>query len=223
MARPVFVESRNGELPYRMLRGADRGLPPALLLHGYGGDENDMWVILSAVSPRGWAVAPRAPYALRGGGYSWVDSTEPGFSALEDFQPAVETVLELLAELEQQLTGVRSRLILIGFSQGAALAYALAGAMSVRPAGIVSLAGFVPEGTLRGLEGLRVYWAHGVADERVSIERARRDVGRLESLDVEITFCAEEVGHKVGVICMRGLRDWLGGQTSGTGGSGPSS
>ena len=36
-----------------------------LLLHGWTGDENSMWVFARGLSPNYWIVAPRAPHEQR--------------------------------------------------------------------------------------------------------------------------------------------------------------
>jgi phospholipase/carboxylesterase len=96
----------------------------------------------------------------------------------------------------------------MGFSQGAALAFAAAqGGMKV--AGIIALAGFVPYGDLQGLENVPVFWGHGTHDELVPVERARKDVKRLLDGAAEVHFCEADVGHKLGIECTRGLKHWL--------------
>ncbi len=97
----------------------------------------------------------------------------------------------------------------MGFSQGAALAFAYAARAESPLLGIASLAGFVPDGDLLGLHELPVFWAHGTADERIPIERARRDADRVVAAGAGLTFCEDAVGHKVGVNCMRDLKVWI--------------
>ena len=42
-----------------------------LLLHGFTGDENSMWVFASRLPQNSWLAAPRAPYPSPLGGFSW--------------------------------------------------------------------------------------------------------------------------------------------------------
>ncbi len=42
-----------------------------LLLHGWTGDENSMWIFARNFPADMWIAAPRALYPAEGGGYSW--------------------------------------------------------------------------------------------------------------------------------------------------------
>ena len=117
--------------------------------------------------------------------------------------------MELVTRLEGRHGLDRGNLILLGFSQGAALAFAAAGDPRVRPAAVVAASGFLPTGTIQGLGGLPVYWGHGTRDDRVLITRARRDARRLRQAGADVTLCETDVGHKLGVECLRGLKIWL--------------
>jgi predicted esterase len=101
-------------------------------------------------------------------------------------------------------------LVLVGFSQGSAMAFSAVGAGLVRPAGLAVLSGFLPSASeLSAYAGLPIFWSHGMKDSLVSIDRARADVRRLEQGGARLTYCEADVGHKVGLPCVRGLRTWL--------------
>jgi predicted esterase len=89
-----------------------------------------------------------------------------------------------------------------------ALGAAAAGA--IHPAGIAVLSGFLPTGCEpRALAGLPVFWSHGIKDSLVTVDQARADSRRLEVGGAQLTYCEADVGHKVGLPCVRGLRAWL--------------
>ena len=76
------------------------------------------------------------------------------------------------------------------------------------------LAGFVPSGledliSQRPLEGKPFFVAHGTKDERVSIERARASIELLEQAGAQVTYCEDDVGHKVSITCLRALKDFF--------------
>ena len=78
------------------------------------------------------------------------------------------------------------------------------------------LAGFVPDGldefvAKRVLDGKPVFTTHGTKDERVPVEKARASVKILEQAGAKVTYCEDEVGHKVSLPCLRGLREFLAG------------
>ena len=179
------------------------------MLHGLKGDEDVMWVLHSALPKGGLAVALRGLYAAEGGGFTWVKEKASALSGLADFTAAVDAVATTLDKLERETGAPASGYVHMGFSQGVGLAFALVAADAVRPLGIAALAGFVPDGPLPGLGRLPVYWAHGTEDDQVPIGRAKQDVDRVRRAGADLTFCQDDVGHKVGVACMRGLKEWL--------------
>jgi len=203
-----FVPGDDGELTYRQKDGGPTG-PVILMLHGLSGDEDVMWLLTSALPDDAWLAAPRGSFAHPDGGYSWVQGgTEGAGGSLADYRPAVEAVVAWWQSLRRQEELPARRPYLMGFSQGAALTFALAaGGMPAQ--GVIALAGFVPTGDLSALEGVPVYWGHGAKDDTVPLARAQADVERLQRAGVLVELCVAEVGHKVGVECMRGLTAWL--------------
>jgi phospholipase/carboxylesterase len=106
------------------------------------------------------------------------------------------------------------RVDVIGFSQGAALANTLALLNPERIGRVGVLAGFVPRGAEslvreRPLAGKSFFVAHGSLDELVRVEYARLSVELLEAAGANVTFCEEEVGHKIGAGCLRGLESFF--------------
>jgi phospholipase/carboxylesterase len=101
-----------------------------------------------------------------------------------------------------------------GFSQGAALVK-LVGMLHphrIRKMGV--LAGFVPSGleeviSQRPLAGKNIFVAHGTQDEMIPIDRARNSIDLLEQAGAQVTYCEDEVGHKVSSACMRALESYL--------------
>ncbi len=212
MAEILKLETRRGELTYRLQRPGPRGGPPVIMLHGLTGDEDVMWLLTSAFPSQGLIASPRGLFPLEVGGFSWVRPEVPGGGGFADFQGAVVAVMELLVHLSERFSLPARDFVLMGFSQGAALALAIARS-GFRPAGVATLAGYLPEGGLKNVEGLPVYWGHGSQDEMVPVERARRDVKRLRQSGAEVTYCEAPVGHKVGVECMHDLGAWFAGIT----------
>ena len=194
-----------------------------LLIHGLTGDENSMWVFARNLSSQYWMVAPRAPYAvpLEQGGYSW---RPPQFENLDQFsleqlRASAEALIRLVEEYSASVRVQANVFDVMGFSQGAAMCSVLAFLYPERIRKVGILAGFVPGGldelvTQRPLEGKPFFVAHGTKDERVSIERARVSIEVLERAGARVTYCEDEVGHKVSVTCLRALKDFFTGTRS---------
>ena len=161
-----------------------------LLLHGWTGDENSMWVFVRNFPLDYWIIAPRAPYATEPSGYSWRASRAPqlgtrGWPSLEDFRPSADALIALVDNYAAQNQIEAPQFDVIGFSQGAALtnAISLLYPERIRRAGVLS--GFLPTESeilleKRPLNGKPIFVAHGTLDEMVKIEYARQSVEMLK-------------------------------------------
>jgi phospholipase/carboxylesterase len=187
-----------------------------LLLHGWTGDENSMWLFVRDFPADFSLLAPRAPHAEPRGGYSWQvrPAGEAGLPGLDDFRPAVDGLLEFVGAWAQPAGVQAASFDVMGFSQGAALAYALTALHPGRVGRLAALAGFLPGGAEallagRPLAGNPVYVAHGTRDEMVPVGRARQAAAVLGQAGAQLTYCEAETGHKVSPDCFRGLREFF--------------
>ncbi len=206
---PARREDEASGLIYRLRPAQDPGAPAYLLLHGLTGDEDVMWGIESGLPGQGLAAAPRGLFEASEGGYSWVEEPLDRQASVRDLSRAVEAVTLWIETLRADHGLDLNRTVYVGFSQGASLAFALAASSGARPGAVVCLSGTVPHGEIRTLKGLPVFWGHGTHDQTLPIERAREGAARLREIGAQLHFCEADVGHKVGVECMRGLRGWL--------------
>lgn len=189
-----------------------------LLIHGLTGDENSMWVFARNLSAEYWMVAPRAPHAslMEQGGYSWhpPDSETEDRPRLEQLRASAESLIRLVDEYAASVGLNPDVFDVMGFSQGAAMSSLLAFLYPARIRKVGILAGFVPDGleelvTQRPLEGKPFFVAHGTKDETVSVARARASIEILERAGARVTYCEDEVGHKVSANCLRALKDFF--------------
>lgn len=204
----VKHNSRSG-LVYRYREGNKDHGPPILLFHGLGGDENAMWILEQGILEGGFKIAPRGLFEVGESGYSWVKGPLQGWPTRDDFTPSVEALKNLVEELEAEFILRREDLYLMGFSQGAALAFAAASDPDLRPKAVISTAGFLPKGDFTNLKDLPIFWGHGSRDEWIPIERARSDAIFLRDFGAKIRFCETDVGHKLGMECLNGLKRWM--------------
>ncbi len=183
--------------------------PVLLLLHGWTGDENSMWVFMSRLPQYALIIGPRGLYKTQDTGYGWHPELSKPWPWLDDFMPAVDKLFSVINNRNFP-DGDFSNLHLLGFSQGAALAYSMAIMYPERIASLAGLSGFLPDGasTLLGVErlkGLPIFITHGTEDERVPIDKARTSVELIEKAGAKVTYCEDDVGHKLSAKCFRGL------------------
>ncbi len=202
----------------RVRETTQRGRSPRLLLliHGLTGDENSMWVFARDLPASYWMIAPRAPYAAAQGGYSW---RPPQFENVDQFgldqmRAAAEALIRLVDEYSASAGLDAHTFDVMGFSQGAAMSSLLAFLHPERIGRVGVLAGFVPRGLeelipQRPLAGKSFFVVHGTKDQMVPIQRARASVEILEQAGAQVTYCEDEVGHKVSVTCLRSLKKFF--------------
>lgn len=188
---------------------------PLLLIHGLTGDENSMWVFARDLPKQYWMIAPRAPHNAEPFGYSWrtVHPETFGRPSFEQLLPAAEALIRLVDEYQASAKLDASVIDVMGFSQGAAMSSVLAFLYPQRIRKVGILAGFVPSGVdeyipNRPLDGKKIFVAHGTKDEMVPVDRARASMDILTRAGAEITYCEDEVGHKVSLNCIKALRKY---------------
>jgi phospholipase/carboxylesterase len=203
-----------GEFTLRQRMPSGEGTHPVLLLlHGLTGDENVMWVFTNRLDDRYLILAPRGLHQAPTGGYSWQMNSREGFARIEDLRPAAEALVRLLRP-EHFPHADFSRLRAIGFSQGAALTYTLALMQPQLVDAFTGLSGFFPEGAEalidgKPLQGKSAFIAHGTQDITVPVELARHSVDLLEAAGAQVTYCEEDVGHKLSAPCFRGMETFF--------------
>lgn len=187
--------------------------PVILLLHGWTGDENSMWVFSSRMPIGAMLLFPRGFYPSPLGGYGWHPYSTRVWPTIDDFYPALKRLLELLTPDHFPMADF-SHLHLVGFSQGAALAYTFALLEAERIVSFAGLSGFLPDGTESiglgdGLQAKPAFIAHGDQDDVVPVDRARKAVEFFQKAGVQVTYCEDEVGHRLSANCFRGLEAFL--------------
>lgn len=185
--------------------------PVILMMHGWTGDENVMWIFASRLPQNAMLIAPRGIHPAPGGGYGWHAHRSQAWPQVGDFRPSVEQVLKLLDQRYFPEADF-ARLKMVGFSQGAALMYTLALLEPQRFQALAGLAGFLPEDAGAWLaagvpfRGKEVFVAHGSRDETVPVEKARLAVDFFEKAGALVSYCEDDVGHKLSATCFRSLQ-----------------
>jgi phospholipase/carboxylesterase len=231
MKETQIIKAGNWVMRVRLPVG-DGPYPALFLLHGLTGDENAMWVFASRLPENYLVLAPRAPHRSPLGGYSWNGGeNENELPKIDDFFAPADSLLSLISTLQdgtqqdQEPGETRaawdaisqadfSKVSLVGFSQGAALAYTFALLHPERVSLVAGLAGFLPTGAdsqinTHPLVGKQVYVTHGTKDDMVPVRRAHQAVELLRKAGAEVTYCEEAVGHKLSAACFRTLGDFF--------------
>lgn len=199
-----------GDWHLKVRRPLGEGPFPVIgMLHGWTGDEDSMWVFARRLPPNALLIAPRGLYKAALGGFGWHKQRSSLWPRVEDFNPAVDLLLDLFTA-QNFPEGDFNHLRLAGFSQGAALTFALGLQHPERVQALAGLAGFLPEGSAELAVGQPlldkpVFLAHGTLDELVPVEKARYAATILERAGASVNYCEHDVGHKLSAACFRSL------------------
>ena len=185
-----------------------------VLLHGYGADEHDLLPLAHALDPRLCAVSLQAPLSMGGGARSWYSLRQDGRGLTFDAAEAAEAA-RLAGLAIEEIARASPKPFLLGFSQGASIALAVALARPQLVAGVLSLSGVPPRmepeqlAAPAALRGFPVFAAHGTEDPILPIELGRANRAELGRLGCEVTWREYPMGHMVLPQELDDARAWL--------------
>ncbi|HEY1092793.1 MAG TPA: carboxylesterase [Burkholderiaceae bacterium] len=197
-----------------------------IVLHGLGADGNDFVPIcheldLGAIGDVRFVFphAPERPVTINGGYRmrAWYDIYAADLQRREDeagLRESMALVQGLIArEIERGIPA--HRIVLMGFSQGAAMTLLTGLRHGERLAGMVALSGYLPLAASTAAErsqanaGLPIFMAHGRHDGVVDIARARAAEALLKELGYPVQWQDYPIQHSVCLEEIQALNAWL--------------
>jgi phospholipase/carboxylesterase len=178
-------------------------------LHGYGADEKDLPDLMSYLPALPWA-SLRAPLDSQYEGFAWYPIT----TALNPSEEDVTGITESVWNWVDDYLPEDSKLILIGFSQGALMATQLLRTRPERILGTVILSGFIYASELAKDKELlankpKVIYCRGLQDPMISQEAIVRINTWLQQHTKAITKTYEGLGHSVDQRVMKDVANYL--------------
>jgi len=193
--------------------------PAVVLVHGWLGNENSMWAFQSILPRSALAISMRAPLEAEGG-YGWFQAAE-GTPEVQSaaFDQGLAALREFVSRLPREYPVDPERIILMGFSQGAAMSYSLLLSDPNLIAALAALAGFLPDPARQWvapgrLTAKRVFIAHGLEDATVRVQEAAQAREAMARCGAEVTYAEYPIGHKLSTQGMKDLKAWLAGFVS---------
>ena len=184
-----------------------------LLLHGYQGNENVMWVLAKPMPGDYLLIAPRAPIKNGDNQFSWHAIT-PQWPDLQAYQNLSDQLLTRVDHWLDEHKIETDKFDVMGFSQGAVMAYALALLQPERIGRVAALAGFIPRAwqdqtDMSQVKNKPFFIAHGTKDEIIPITKAHHAADLLQEHGAQVTFCEADIGHKLSANCFNGLGEFF--------------
>lgn len=177
-----------------------------LIMHGYGADEFDLLPIAKQFEGNFNAISIQAPIELDWGGFAWYHLSQTITGIHGDDASRIESEEKVVDFLRSQKEeGKLNEVILMGFSQGAAMSYSLLANEAFHGLGlnlkaVIALSGYIPldirpKLSDRQLGGLPVFMSHGLYDDLIPPQALDSAKELLEKQGATVTAKTYEVGH----------------------------
>ncbi|MCA9522759.1 MAG: alpha/beta fold hydrolase [Myxococcales bacterium] len=179
-------------LPTTFRKGSNT--PILLAVHGYGMTHEDFGTMLRRYFGSFVIVIPEAPHVhidkhdAQKSVYAWFAKDR----YVENLKLAMRVLQRTLTKVESDLQLERSPVIVMGYSQGGAVAIAGAGYLHRRVSAVITYGGwltvhqegFIP---LSSYRGMKVLIARGERDKRLTVEVVNRSIRLLRSGGAKVT------------------------------------
>ncbi len=182
--------------------------PALLLLHGTGGNENDLVPLGQLIRPGAALLSPRGE-VNENGQLRFFRRLAPG---VFDEADLVRRTHELADFVEDQSERHHLRkIVAVGYSNGANIAAAM---LLLRPgvlSGALLLRAMVPLEIPHppDLAGVPVLILAGRQDEMMSVDQPQRLTALLLAAGADVTLDWQDTGHSLGAADVKKAKDWL--------------
>jgi phospholipase/carboxylesterase len=196
---------------HRYEPATDAKRPPLLLLHGTGGDENDLLGLGRMISPGSAIISPRGKI-LENGMPRFFRRLAEGVFDQEDVRLRANELADFVAEARKAY-GLAAP-IAVGFSNGANIAAAM---LMLRPealAGAALLRAMVPlsDAPQADLAGKPVLMISGAMDPIIPADNSNQLAGSLLAFGAEVQHEMLPTGHNLSQMDLQLLVRWFGDQ-----------
>jgi predicted esterase len=184
--------------------------PTLLLLHGTGGNENDLIDLGRSLAPDANLLSPRGKI-LENGMPRFFRRLAEGVFDEADLIHRTHELAEFVSAAAKQYGFSPASVTAVGYSNGANIAASM---LLLRPGvlgGAVLLRAMVPliPEQSPDLTGTRVFLASGLSDPILPIDNARRLAGMLREASAELTFKEINAGHQLTSAELDAARLWF--------------
>lgn len=193
-----------------------------IILHGLGANGDDLLPLarmLRSAHPQARCVLPTATdrsVTVNNGMRmpAWYDIAGPDFAAerrpsgLEESSTYVMNLVNA-----QRLRGITpARIVIVGFSQGGALALHTALQNSAAMSAVAALCAYLPAGDFpAATTSLSILMAHGIYDEVVPLAAAMASKTTLTELGYRVRWHEYAIGHQLSDPLIADVSAWLAG------------
>ena len=196
---------------HRFVPGSTGNLQALLLLHGTGGDENDLIPLGSELLP-GAALLSLRGKVLENGMPRYFRRLSEGVFDLDDLARRTEELARFIENARREYN-LSDQLVAVGYSNGANIVASLILREPQHITGAVlfrAMVPFSPE-AVPDNGGMPVFLGAGERDPIVPAENARRLAALLESGGADVSLYWHRGGHELGRDDIDAAKSWLAG------------
>jgi phospholipase/carboxylesterase len=182
-----------------------------LLLHGTGGNEQDLIPLAYELDKRAAILSPRGKVLENGIAPRFFRRLAEGVFDLEDLKFRTNELADFVIDASKTYNFDLQHVIAVGYSNGANIA---ASALLLRPEILSSAILFravvplVPE-TLPNLSNKSIFMSSGLYDPIVSRQEAENLFGLFKKAGANISLSWQESGHELTMEEIRKAKEWL--------------
>jgi predicted esterase len=184
--------------------------PILLMLHGTGGNEQDLLPAAKLIRPSAGVLSPRGKVLERGMARFFRRLSEGVFD-LEDLKARTDELADFLLASATHYQFDVSRLVAVGFSNGANIGASL---LLLRPdvvrAGVLfrAMVPLVPD-PMPSLSRTHVLISNGSEDPLVSSSESERLAGLFRTAGAEVTLVWQPAGHELTQADISAAHEWI--------------
>ena len=195
---------------HRWVPPEQSGLPTLLLLHGTGGDENDLLPLGAALLPGAGVLSPRGQ-VLESGMPRYFRRLSPGVFDLEDLQVRTRELADFVESASEVYGFDSRRVVAVGYSNGANIAASVLLSHPGVLAGGALFHGQLPfqPSEQPNLPGVPVFLSGGRADTLVPARETERLADVLRGAGADVTIHWETGGHALAPGEVAAAQRWV--------------
>lgn len=193
---------------HRFEPATQAGRAPLLLLHGTGGDENDLMALGRTLAPGAALLSPRGKVLEHGMPRFFARRAEGVFDH-EDVRRRADELADFVAAVAERQSLAPP--LAVGFSNGANIAAAMLYRRPQVLSGAILLRAMVPldEAPVADLAGKRVLILSGALDPIVPAENAARLAATLQAAGAQVEHKVVPAGHGLTQTDLGLAKAWL--------------
>jgi phospholipase/carboxylesterase len=194
--------------------------PPVLImLHGFGSNEQDIVAMAKSFDERLLTFSLRAPFQVPNSGFCWFRlDFLPNKKFAYDYNQAVQSREKILSFIRQACRAYNAdstKVFLMGYSQGAMMAYDIALSNPDKIKGVIIMNGLLMSNTSalkmddKKIANLKFFIAHGTIDNVIDFKDGQSAAEFVKAKKAQVTFKSYEMPHAIIGQELKDIQSWI--------------